>query len=189
MESPPSLDARRLARATADKSRFEPFEIAIDQRRDVGVDGGRAPALELAVLGQDFRGDRHQKPFGAQPFGHALLVRGIHVRVQQTDGHDFGAQFAQAGGQTIERRLIQRFDDRTRRIEAFGDADGQGRIDNRPRQRDEEVVQLRPRLAADAKDVFESLRRDQRHARALALEHGIGRDGGSVDDVAGAATV
>ena len=50
-------------------------------------------------------------------------------------------------------------------------------------RRHEDVVELRPRLPADADDVFEPFGRDERDARALALEHRVGRDGRSMDDV------
>ena len=48
--------------------------------------------------------------------------------------------------------------------------------------RHEEVVELGPRLPPDAQDVFEPRGRDERNARALALEHGVGRDRRSVND-------
>ena len=72
-------------------------------------------------------------------------------------------------------------------VEPLGDAERQRRIDERPRQRHEDVVELRPRLPADAQHVLEARGRDERDARALALEHGVGRDGRSVHDVASCA--
>ena len=48
-----------------------------------------------------------------------------------------------------------------------------------------EVVQPRPRLPPDREHVAEAARRDQRRSGALALDDGVGGDGGAVDEVEG----
>ena len=44
-----------------------------------------------------------------------------------------------------------------------------------------QAEQLRPRAARELEDVAEALRRDEPATRALALEHGVGRDRRAVD--------
>ena len=68
--------------------RFECAEIAIDERRDVGVHDRRAPPLVLAILRQHVGRGRDAPPGGAEAIGDPLLVRRVGVGVQQTHRHD-----------------------------------------------------------------------------------------------------
>ena len=90
-------DRERAIRRAAVCSRSE---VAIDQRRDVGIDDGRAPALELAVLRQHFVRRAHAPAACPKPSGNLALVSGVRVRVQQTDGDDLGAAIAADRPQT-----------------------------------------------------------------------------------------
>ena len=182
-EIDPPFDCMMASRRRAEAG-FERAEVPIDQRRDVRIHDRRAPALELAVLGQHFMRHRHEPARAAQPLGDSPLVRGVAVRVQEADGDDVGAARPQLGapGDRPRRRQgaastwpVASSRSATPNVSA--------RLDERPRQRHEDVVELGPRLPADAQDVLEARGRDERDARALALEHGVGRDGRSVDDV------
>ena len=62
-------------------------EVAGHQWGDVGVDGGGGPALELAVLGEDFMRGGDVKAGSAEGCGQGLLMRGVRIGVQQADGH------------------------------------------------------------------------------------------------------
>ncbi len=66
--------------------RAERFDIARDERRDIGVQHGRARALVLAVGGIDVAGEIDELRDGAQSRAGALFVRGIGVGVEETDG-------------------------------------------------------------------------------------------------------
>src|SRR6185503_6027767 len=103
--------------------------------------------------------------------------------MQKADRAGFGAALTKIRGRRVDAGKIERSEYVPVGVEPLGYADRQVAVDDRLRQRDKDVVELRPRLPADLQDVLEARGREQRHARALALEHGIGGDGGSVDDV------
>ena len=152
---------------------------------DVGVDDRRAPPLELAVLGQHFVTTRDtSQPARAQPRGDALLVRGIDVGVQQAHGDDVGAARLRARRPAVDARLA------SSGVEHRGpSASSRSATPNVSAGRRSAAAaarrccRARAASAGRSQDVLEAARRDQRDARALALEHRVGRDRRSVHDV------
>ena len=178
-EIEPPFDCMMRQPAAA-QPRFEPRQIPIDQRRHIGVHDRRAPALVLAVFGKHFGGHRHQHAEVAQPPRNLALVGRVDVGVQQAHGADVRPALAHGQQDLVQRGGIDRLERAPARIHAFAEPEGQLRFDERSRQGYEDVVELGARLSSDAQHVLEAGGRDQRHPRALALEHRIGRHGGAV---------
>ena len=130
------------------------------------------------------------EPGGPKPGCDLDLVLRVRVGVEQTDGHDLGARCRKACREIIERGRIERRDlaplevEPARRRRTSGSDSTSGRW-----RRDEQVVELRPRLPADRKHVLESRGRDERDARALSLEHRVGRNRRSVGNRSGRCVV
>ena len=70
------------------EGRFQPLEVGGEDRPDVGADGGRARALELADLREDLARQEHREAGERrpQPFADPLLVRVVEEREHEADG-------------------------------------------------------------------------------------------------------
>ena len=150
----------------------ERLEVPRDHRPEVGVDRRRRGPLVLAELGRDLvRGDdvRAGQP-PPQLLGHRPLVRGVAEREEQAD-RDRLARSSSSGSESS----------------SSGSSTPSGPIRSRtPWQRSSgtsgsgcacaEPVEMRAVLAAQVQQVLEAGGRDERRARALALEQRVRRD-------------
>jgi len=70
-------------------TRIEAGEIILQDRRDIGVEHGRAGALEFEHLRQNLvrQRDVHLGDFLCQDFAGALLVSRVHERIDVDHGH------------------------------------------------------------------------------------------------------
>ena len=111
----------------------------------------------------------------------ALVLR-VAEGEQQGDGQRFGSGRERAYRRDHPPDLVL-----AERLEhpvgtgALGDRHDVGPRDERRRVVAGEVVQRRPVLAPQPKEVFEALRRHERDAGTAALEEGVGSDRGSVN--------
>ena len=71
---------------------FELAEVAVQDRHEVGVDGGRRGPLVLAVFGKEPLETEKRRPDLLELLRHDLLVRGIGIGVDKADGHGFRAR-------------------------------------------------------------------------------------------------
>ena len=116
---------------------------------------------------------------------NGILVNGIRVRMQQTDGSDVGARRLNAHDKPRKLGGVDRRQYAAISIKPFANAKHQRSFDERRPRFDEDVVELRPGLPADVNHVLESGGRHERHPRATPFEHRVGRDRRSVHDIAG----
>ena len=79
---------------------------------------------------------------------------------------------------------IERREDLAARVHALRDFIGVSTLDEGLRSMEPEIERFHPIAAANRVDVAEALRRDQRCARALALEHRVDGDGRAVQNLA-----
>src|SRR6188474_2718487 len=107
----------------------------------------------------------------------------IDIRMKETDSRSFSAHRPQTIGDRIDLTHVERGQDAAFGVETLRHTRGQLSIDDRSRQRYEDVVQLGTRLTPNVQYVLEARSREQRNARALAFEHRVRCDGGSVNDV------
>ncbi len=138
------------------QSLLQPRQIAVDERRDIRIHHRRAPPFELAVLRQHFRRHGHEPARRAQSSCDRLLVRRIDIGMQQAHRGDICACAFQLRWQFVDGVRRERREHAAIGIQALADAERQRSVDDGPRQRDKDVVELRPCLAADADDVFEA---------------------------------
>ncbi len=159
-------------------------EIAADDRLHVGIEGGDDGALVLAKDRIDLAGerDRHARHGGLDGGADAQLVHGIEEREEQRHRHGLdtlGLELVDGGG---ERRLVERHQHFAGGADAltYLDPPSARRQPARRLRLEIEVVHLPPDLPADLENVAEALGGDEADTRALAFQHGIGRDGGAV---------
>ena len=163
------------------------FDVVGDLRPHVGVHARRQRPLVLAELGQDVGAERHREArveaLDDRP--DLLLVRGVHVGVDQRDGQRLDARLDEVAHDLLDLRLVDRDDDLAARVQAL---DRLARVGERRRRigldHDDPPRERARRLGAgEMEDLAEARRRDQPDARALRLEHRVRRDGGAVEDV------
>jgi hypothetical protein len=164
-------------------------QITAHLRPDVRVERRGAAALVLAELRQHVRG-RRDEPARQHLGGDArrgLLVRGPRIAVEEADD-ERGGIVARVRAHACERSahlvLAQRAEHRAVERHALVDLDDPRPRDERRRLLRAHVVEDRPVRAADLEGVAEAARGEHPHRRALSLEHGVGADGGAVNDAA-----
>ena len=155
-----------------------------DDRGEVGVDDGRRRAL---VLAPDRRGavrDRDGTPGkrSLEERGEAPLVRRVGEREEQADGDRDVSPGSASSGATqrrdpLELRVVERRHDRAVGGEPLADAEAVGPRGERLRLRAAQVVRILLVDPPDRRHVLEARRREQQHARALALEQRVRADG------------
>ncbi len=161
---------------------FDTLQVAIDERRDIGVDNGRARALILAVFRQDLAGERYRR-MAAQRLGQKLLVLRVQEGEEQAyrDGLDalradaLGDRGGTGRGQRLKHGSIRR--DPLVHLEA-------------PRRRDERLGLLRNEgvevgavLPPNGEHIRKAARGDERRACASPLQQRICGNGRAVDNV------
>ena len=174
--------------AARGERRAQGGQVAADERADVGVEHGRAEALVLPELGQDLLGGADE-PAG-QPLAREArrrpLVERVRVAVQEAD-HG-GARSAAIGGRRDPGRGLDHVGrlERTqhRAVEGHPLVHFQHALPGHERGGLErpDVVEDRPVRARDLQRVAEPPGRDDPDRGTLALEDGVGPDGGPVHE-------
>ena len=153
----------------------QPTQVAAQDRRDVRVDGDGAGALVLTPLATDVarRRDEDLGRVLAQIRRGSLFVRRIAVAVQKIYRERLVAALADLREQRLERGFAERLDDRAVAAHALVDLVDVAARNQRRRITEVEVVGLRSRTAPHLIDVAEAARREQRAARAFALQERV----------------
>ena len=159
-------------------------QVVADPGADVAVQPGRHAALVFADFRQDLGGAGDEQAFG-QGILDLPLVAVVQEREQQVDGHRFRLEGFDLLAQFVQVRLGQFFKRLPVGRQAPAGLKAQFGRDGRVFRQGGQVVEFGARLAAQAQDVGEPAVGDVGAARALALQHGIGGDGGPVDQVEG----
>ncbi len=176
--------------------RIDAADVAADLGADERVGHHGRAALELAVFLREFvrGGDERVRQTRPHDRLHALLVRRIHIAVQQQDSHGLDA----FGDQPIARCVHAGFIERNVHValggEPFAHFEPQRTLDQRHVLSEKQVVRVGPVDAADLVDVAKALGDQQRGARAGALQHRVDGDRRAMQEqprlvVAGTGTV
>ena len=120
---------------------------------------------------------------GAQQLADALLVDRVQIAVEQADRDRDDVLLGQRPRDLVDPVLFQGLQHLAARIQPLLDLEAEIARHERPRLLEMDIVEARPDLAADLQHVAESFGRDERGARRLALDQGVGGDGGAVDQV------
>ena len=174
---------RRLGQAVLARGLGQALEVAVEQRREIGVDDRGRAALVLAELGQHLvRGrDVHVGHRLAQPLGDRPLVGRVEIGEQQADGDRLGSDLARLGHDPVELGLLQRLD-HPLGAEPLAGLDPRRGVDQRLGLGSAQVVELRPVLARDLEQVGEPAGRDQRRPGPAALEQRVRAHGHPVGE-------
>ena len=166
---------------------LEPPQVLCDHRLHVGRDDrGRGP-LVLPELGRRPRrtGDDDMLEPAPEQFGQRLLVSRIGVGVQEADRDRLVVPRGQCRNQRpVDLRDVERSLDRTVGENAFGHLEAVARRHDRRRLLVGELEHEVAVMSLDRQDVPESAGRDEGDPRSPALQHGVGRHGGAVDQLA-----
>ena len=163
---------------------FQIGQVLLDDPLDVDVRDRRRGALELADLGHDLARDRDAqlRGRGAHGLGGALLVAGVREAVQERDRDRLDARAGELARQPRDVLDVDLLLDRPVGERALRHVEAQVARHERPRQIDVEVVDLVAALACDLDRVAVTVGREQRRARALALDDRVGDEGRAVHD-------
>ena len=172
---------RRQAHAA--RRALQPLQIGGQDRPDIGADRGRAGALELLDLRQHLATtDRSARPGSAArrraPSRRSCSgLRKLNSSETAIASH---ARRLQRRDQAVDLALGERRDDGAVGADALGDLEAAAARDQRGRRVLEQVVEVGARRAPQLQHVAEAARGDERGARALLLQDGVGDDGGGV---------
>ncbi len=177
--NPPALVImwRELCKRAASQRAGDAGEIALQDRREIGVDHRRlGPGDELDQRRQ-LRGEGDVAEAGLpEKLSNLRLVPGIPVGVHQRDRHGLDPLVQQAAGRLVDRSGIERDQHRAVRRQPLRDLDGlpveRLRLDDLQRE------EVRSLLGADAEEVGESSGDQKRGRRPLALEQRVRSAGG-----------
>jgi hypothetical protein len=168
--------------------RREAVEIAPHHRRDVGVHGGGAEALEFLDLRQDVgrEGDVEAGQRGAERGGGFPLVPGVAPGVEKADRDGLHRLLAQGGDRAVQRARVEREQRGAVRAQPLAHRQAQAARHQRLGRRHPHVVALGLQPFAHLDHVAVALRGEHGDARAAALQQRVGGDRGAVDDARGA---
>jgi hypothetical protein len=154
--------------------RLEGMQVARENRPEIGVDCRRRGALVLAELRCDLvgRDDVRLRVPPPQLLCDGALVGRVAEGEEQRDSDRVGLDL----GQRLERERLEL----TVGSDPPAHSDAALERDERRRMVRAGPVQVRARLAAQVEDVLEAVVRDERGARAAALEERVRSDGGAV---------
>jgi hypothetical protein len=111
------------------------------------------------------------------------LVLGVGEREEQAHGYGFGLQSFEPPDRAREALRVERLDDGAAGADALGEPEAHLARDERRGAHDHQVVDFGAGLPAYLDHVFEARGGDERGARALAFEQGVGRDRRPVNDL------
>ena len=110
------------------------------------------------------------------------LVRGIGIGVDQRHRHRLDVELGEALGDAAHRGFVQRPPHGAVHVHALGHREAQLARHQRPRLDDVDVVLVEAALVRDLDHVAEAVGGDERGARALALDDGVGGERGAVHE-------
>ena len=158
------------------------IDISADPRADVAVQPSRHAALVFTDFRQDFG-----RPGNKQAFWQGLLdlpfVAVVQEREQEVDGHCLGFQGFDLAAQLIQIRLGQRLQLLSVECQAPAGFETEIRRNGRLFERGRQVIEFGAGLASQAQNIGESAVGDVGAAGTLALQHGVGGNGRSVNQV------
>jgi len=173
--------------AVAGEPGGEARQVAREGRPHVRVHDGRPHALVFLDLRQDLGRERHvgarQAP-GERASGQLLVAR-VPVRVEIADGDRLHPRLRERRDPRLEGAGAQRNRDRSVEAQSLADAQAAGTRYERDGRRHPQVVAVVLQPLAHLDDVAVPLGREKPDLRSFALEEGVGRDGGAVDDRVG----
>ena len=175
-----------IATAIAGEPRLERAEVRAHDRRHVGVDDRRAPALVLAVLGQHARATpRRSSPAASQRRREPRFVRRIARRRAAGRRRRRRARRADAGDDARDLAVARAGSAAARpRRAARATPNVERGIDQRPAVLRASGRRARRRVCRPMRTTSSKPAVATSATRApRALEHGVGRDGRPVDDV------
>ena len=158
-------------------------EIARDQRPDVGIGAGGREALEFPDFGADFarETDGGFRQLRRQHLANRLLVRGVGVGVDEPDRHGLDPRLPPLGRHFAHRPGVEWNEDPAPGRHALVDLPPERARHERVRLVHEDVVLLEPLLESHLQDVAKPPGGQECGPRALALDEGVGRKRGAVD--------
>ena len=162
----------------------QPPQIARHERLHVGVGNRRGGALVLARLGAGLARQRHAHARAdlGQDLPDPRLVCGIGVGVDQRHGHRLHVELGDAARDGPHRGFVQRPPHGAVHVHALRHREAQLARHQRPGLDDVDVVLVEAALVRDLDHVAEAVSRNERGARALALDDGVGGERGAVHE-------
>ena len=171
--------------------RLQRGEIALDQRRHIGIGDRGAGALVFAVFRRDHARQCHADPRSVlrQDLAHAPLMAAIGIGVQEHHGHRLVAALGHQPRHRHRLGLVERGDHRPIRPASLADLEDIGAAHQRAGLFQVQVVGVVALATAHQQHVAKAACGDQRGAAALALQDRIGGDGGGMQHAADLAPV
>ncbi len=172
-----------IVRAQRAEPLLEVGEVAHHAILDVDARGRGLRALVLADLGRDVAGDRDAQLRRRPLHGGSrlLLVRRVHVAVQEADRDRLDPALRELSGERLDLVFVDRLLDLAVGQRAFLDVEAQVSRHQRRRPPHVEPVDVGPPLPRELHHVAEPGRGQQRDLRALALDQRVGDERRGVD--------
>ena len=161
-------------------------EIARHQRLNVGVGASRRRAFVLADFGAHLGGEGHGqiRALTRQNCGNAPLVGGVGIAMDERDRNGFHPVLPKCRQERAHPALVQRNQDAAVPIHALRHRQTKVARDQRGGPVHADVVLLEAVLVGHLQGIPVPRCRDQRGARALPLDDGVGGQRGPVYDQA-----
>ncbi len=118
----------------------------------------------------------------AEDRGGAFLMRGIGVGMNEGDRDRLDVAAHEVRGDGAHGGFVEREPHHTFDVHALGNGEAQRARHQRRRLFEKHIVLVVAALVGDLDDVAEPFGRDQRGAGALALDDGVGRERGAVQE-------
>ena len=175
---------QRAVEPVAFEAEREVLEVACHQRLDVGVGHRRAQPVELPDLRGHLARETHRNPGRPALDGvaHGPLVDGVCAGMQQAHGDALDAVRHQIADGAMHAVAVQRDEHPSGRGEPLRDGHDPLSRDDGVGLLEIEVVLVVAPLVGDLEDVPEPLRDDGADGGAPALNQGVGRECGPVND-------
>jgi hypothetical protein len=166
-------------RPSPEAAALQPFEIAGQQRPDIGTHGGCARALEFADLGEDLRGqiDTDPRKLLPQALTDAALVSIVEKREQKRYRDGLQAGLADRGDHGVDIALFERGHDLPLRVDPLSDLEAPAARHQYRRRLLKQIVEVGARRAAQLQHVAKAAGRNEPRPRPFLLEQRIGDDG------------
>ena len=159
-------------------------QITVDRRLQIGVEVGRTRPFVVADLGANLARGRNIEA-GHQLFQQLLdaqLVCRIAKREDEADAHRLDTAARDFGGDAANLAFVERPDDRAGAVHALIDLENVVAADQGHRLGNAGVIHVLTEHTPHDQRVSQPLGGDEANMRALALQEGVGRDGGAVHE-------